>query len=117
MKNNKILLLIVVFIALSTSHKAQVFFSSELGNKSNLSSEIYYSPQLSFYAEIFDTKTQMGFYTFSLLTETWGQAYAGILFNPTKWFTLSFGAGFETADDPYRFNINFLIEFLVEMRC
>jgi hypothetical protein len=104
-QNYKIFFVSIVLHLLSLPATAQFFSCSEIGNRSNLSTNEYYTPQLSFYTEYFNNNSEIGFYNFSLLTETWGQAYAGIVIKPVQWLAVSLGAGFETDKNPYRYNI------------
>lgn len=103
--SKRILLVLFVSNLLSFTASSQVFVCTEIGNKTNLNKGIYYAPQISYYTEYFKKDSKIGFYNFALFTETWGQAYAGIIIKPGQWLALSLGVGLETAENPYRYNI------------
>lgn len=108
--NNRILLVLIILNMLSISSYSQIFMCTELGNRSSPNIDKYFDPQLSFYTEYFNKNPKIGFYNFSLVTETWGQAYAGIIMKPKEWLMFSFGAGLETAENPIRYNFTSLMK-------
>lgn len=107
---SRVLLLAIIFVLSSFFSNAQSFTVTEIGNRSNLSSRNYYEPQISFYTDHFKENSKIGFYAFSLVTETWGQAYAGIVIKPYDWFALSLGVGLEVDPNPYRYNITLFMK-------
>ena len=47
------------------------------------------------------TKT-IGVFGFAVVTKGWGEAYAGLDYNPTSWLDLGLGYGVDTAGDNHR---------------
>lgn len=103
----KIIVIIIIFSAISISAHSQNFSFFEVENLSNLSNESLFRPQLNIYASTFKPESKIGFYYFTLLNENWGQAYGGIIYKPINWLLISIGAGMEVDKNPYRFNIRF----------
>jgi len=106
---SKILIGLILISAFSFSAKAQSFTTIELENLSNFTKEDYGQLQFNIYANTFKPDAKFGFYYFALVNQYWAQAYAGVVYKPIDWMSISLGAGLETNADPYRFNLSMLM--------
>jgi hypothetical protein len=105
-------LLIIAIISLNISNlsaQTEKYAFIEVENLSNISYESYLQPQINLYSSSIKSDSKLGFYYFGLINEYWGQAYAGLLYNPSDWFSIGVGAGLEVDDNPYRFNLSMFI--------
>lgn len=105
----KTLYFLIIFNVFFLSSRSQKFSFLEFESLSNLNSSSYFKPQMNFYSNSFKNGSNIGFYYFTLLNENWAQAYAGLIFKPSEWLSLSVGAGMEVNKNPYRFNVSMQI--------
>lgn len=89
----------VIFVTLSTSVHAQTFVEGQV-----LMRESTVSPQIDGQIEI--PGKLVNFYSWFLVSDSWGEALVGVSKSVKPWLWLAFAAGVETDDKPWRINPN-----------
>lgn len=101
LKANSFVLAVAIVATTATSVQAQEKKTSGFVESWNTVSEAGTKPQLNVYVRG-QLKGRVGWSAFTLTTETWSQAYAGLTFAPAKWVEVSASLGLENANSPLR---------------
>ncbi len=101
LKANPFVLALVAVIVAVTSVTAQAQQASGFIESWNTVSEAGVTPQLNVYVHG-PLKGDVGWSAWTLTSEGWSEAYAGLTYAPAKWIEVSASLGLETDDNPLR---------------